>query len=76
MYLDCRHLDSDYFIHHFPNIYKKCENVGFNITICRIPVVSATHYACGGITIKESGEIFIHNLYVRGECTHSSLHGD
>ncbi|QQR99019.1 MAG: L-aspartate oxidase [Sphingobacteriales bacterium] len=75
MYLDCRHMDFDNFIHHFPNIYEKCKSVGIDITKDMIPVVPAAHYACGGITINENGQTSINNLYACGECTNSGLHG-
>jgi L-aspartate oxidase len=75
MYLDCRHMDIDNFLHHFPNIYEKCKSIGIDIKKDMIPVVPAAHYACGGIKINEHGQTSINNLYACGECTNSGLHG-
>ncbi len=73
--LDCRHLDSNALIDHFPTIYAKCLSIGINITKEMIPVVPAAHYLCGGISVDENGRTSIHNLYATGECACTGLHG-
>ena len=75
MYLDCRHMDFDNFIHHFPNIYEKCKSIGIDVQKDMIPVVPAAHYACGGIRVDEFGRTSINNLYACGECSSTGLHG-
>ncbi|MCB9034455.1 MAG: L-aspartate oxidase [Chitinophagales bacterium] len=75
MYLDCRHMDHEKFLHHFPNIYEKCKSIGIDVFKDMIPIVPAAHYACGGILIDEYGKTSINNLYACGECTCSGLHG-
>ncbi len=75
MYLDCRHMDKDNFLHHFPNIYEKCKSIGIDVFKDMIPVVPAAHYACGGIDVDEYGRTSINNLYACGECSHTGLHG-
>jgi L-aspartate oxidase len=75
MYLDCRHLDKEAFIHHFPNIYNKCLSVGIDPMKDMIPVVPACHYICGGIRVDEHGRTSIRRLYACGECTCTGLHG-
>lgn len=75
MYLDCRHMDFDNFIHHFPNIYEKCKSIGIDVQKDMIPVVPAAHYACGGIRVNEFGQTSINNLYACGECSSTGLHG-
>jgi L-aspartate oxidase len=75
MYLDCRHMDFDNFMHHFPNIYEKCKSIGIDVRKDMIPVVPAAHYACGGIRINEFGQTSINNLYACGECSNTGLHG-
>lgn len=75
MYLDCRHMDFDKFLHHFPNIYEKCKSIGIDIRKDMIPVVPAAHYSCGGIKVDEFGQTSIHNLYACGECSNTGLHG-
>ncbi|MBP7821469.1 MAG: L-aspartate oxidase [Saprospiraceae bacterium] len=73
--LDCRHLDKEAFIAHFPNIYEKCLSIGIDPMQQMIPVVPACHYMCGGIKVDEWGKSSITNLYACGECTCTGLHG-
>lgn len=75
MYLDCRHLDKEGFLQHFPNIYEKCKSIGIDPFTQMIPVVPACHYMCGGIRIDHDGRSSIHRLFAAGECTNSGLHG-
>lgn len=75
VYLDCRHMDMEKFIHHFPNIYEKCLSEGINVSTDFIPVAPAAHYSCGGIKTDEWGRTSINNLYAAGECASTGLHG-
>lgn len=75
MYLDCRHLDKEGFLAHFPNIYEKCNSIGIDPMTDMIPVVPACHYMCGGIKVDTMGRSTIKNLYAGGECTCTGLHG-
>lgn len=75
MYLDCRHLDHEGFLKHFPNIYEKCKSIGIDPFTMMIPVVPACHYMCGGIKIDHEGKSSIRRLHAAGECTNSGLHG-
>lgn len=75
VYLDCRHLDKNELINHFPNIYAKCLSVGIDMTKDMIPVVPAAHFSCGGIKTDEFGKSSIRNLYAVGECACTGLHG-
>lgn len=75
MSLDCKHLDHEEFLEHFPNIYKKCKSIGVDAFEDMIPVVPACHYMCGGILVDVKGKSSIKNLYAAGECTCSGLHG-
>lgn len=75
MYLDCRHLDHEGFLEHFPNIYEKCKGLGIDAFEQMIPVVPACHYQCGGILTDPIGQTSIEHLYAAGECTCSGLHG-
>lgn len=75
VYLDCRHMDKEKFIHHFPNIYEKCLSMGIDVTQHMIPVAPAAHYSCGGIKTSEWGRTSIQHLYACGECASTGLHG-
>lgn len=75
VFLDCRHMDKDNFLHHFPNIYEKCKSIGIDVFKDMIPVVPAAHYACGGIKVDMEGHTSIENLYACGECSSTGLHG-
>ena len=75
VYLDCRHMDKEKFIHHFPNIYEKCLSMGIDVMQHMIPVAPAAHYSCGGIKTDEWGRTSIKNLYACGECASTGLHG-
>lgn len=75
VYLDCRHMDKEKFIHHFPNIYEKCLSIGIDVMQHQIPVAPAAHYSCGGIKTDEWAKTTIINLYACGECASTGLHG-
>lgn len=75
VYLDCRHMDMEKFIHHFPNIYEKCKSLGIDVAKDMIPVAPAAHYSCGGIKTDDMGRTSIRHLYACGECASTGLHG-
>jgi L-aspartate oxidase len=75
VYLDCRHMDKEKFIHHFPNIYEKCLSMGIDVMQQMIPVAPAAHYSCGGIKTDDRARTSIHHLYACGECSSTGLHG-
>lgn len=75
VYLDCRHMGTEKFLDHFPNIYEKCRSIGIDIANQMIPVAPAAHYSCGGIKTDEWGRTSIKNLYACGECSSTGLHG-
>ena len=77
VYLDTRHLEAEDFKHHFPMIYKYCQdNLGLDITgKDMIPVVPAQHYLCGGVKVNEFSQTNINFLYAAGECSSTGLHG-
>jgi L-aspartate oxidase len=75
MCLDCRHLDKEAFVAHFPTIYDKCKSIGIDPMKNMIPVTPACHYLCGGIKTDDLGRTSIRYLYAAGECTCTGLHG-
>ncbi len=74
-YLDMTHLDRDTLAQRFPNIDKRCQELGIDMAATPIPVVPAAHYFCGGVRTDLEGESSIQNLFALGECASTGLHG-
>jgi len=75
VYLDCRHMDNEKFMNHFPNIHARCMAAGIDVFTQMIPVAPAAHYCCGGIKVNEVGQSSVKHLYACGECSSTGLHG-
>lgn len=72
--LDISHQPSETIKKHFPSIYQKCLQLGYDLTRQAIPVVPAAHYSCGGIDTDLMANTSIKNLYAVGECANTGLH--
>lgn len=75
VYLDLTHKNVEETKKFYPTIYKKCLNVGIDITKSYIPVLPAAHYLCGGIVVDKEARTNICRLYAVGECSCTGLHG-
>lgn len=60
---------------HFPNIYKRCLEEGYDVTKEPIPVVPAQHYFMGGIKVDEYSKTSMDRLYAAGETSCNGVHG-
>jgi L-aspartate oxidase len=77
---DCVYLDAANYVNRdikksFPNIYRKCLDIGVDMTARPVPVVPAAHYFCGGVLVDTAGRTTLSRLYAAGECTCSGVHG-
>ncbi len=75
VFLDCSTIPNEEFEKHFPNIKRKCENLGLDLSTDSIPVMPAAHFVCGGINTDINGRTNINNLYASGECANTGLNG-
>ncbi len=75
VWLDMTVLGKDVILRHFPNIYKKCLEEGYDATKEWIPVVPAQHYFMGGIHVDSYSKTTMDNLYAVGETSCNGVHG-
>ena len=60
---------------HFPNIYRRCLEEGYDVTKECIPVVPAQHYFMGGIHVNSDSRTSMERLYAVGETSCNGVHG-
>jgi len=60
---------------HFPNIYRRCLEEGYDATKEAIPVVPSQHYFMGGIDVDEYSKTSMNRLYAVGETACNGVHG-
>jgi L-aspartate oxidase len=74
-YLDVTHLKPAFIRRRFPNITRRCAELGLDITSEPLPVVPAAHYMCGGVVTDARGRTDIRGLLTAGEVAFTGMHG-
>ncbi len=74
-WLDISHKEPDFVKGHFPMIYNKVLEKGYDMTKEPIPIYPCQHYLMGGINVDGKGATNIEGLYAAGECSHTGVHG-
>lgn len=72
---DMRPLGEDAILKHFPNIFKRCLEEGYDVRKEPIPVVPAQHYFMGGIKVDLGSRTSMKGLYACGETSCNGVHG-
>ena len=72
---DLRPLGEETIKAHFPHIYTKCLEEGYDVTRECIPVTPAQHYFMGGIHVDEESRTTMDRLYAIGETACNGVHG-
>ena len=75
VWLDLTPIGEEEIMSHFPNIYRKCSEYGYDITKEPIPITPAQHYFMGGIKVDMQSKTTMDNLYAIGETACNGVHG-
>lgn len=75
VWLDMTVLGEEVIQSHFPHIYERCLEEGYDVTKDWIPVVPAQHYFMGGIWVDSHSKTSMNHLYAVGETSCNGVHG-
>lgn len=74
-YLSFEKVPKEIVLGHFPNIYEKCLEEGYDILKEPIPIAPAQHYFMGGIHVDSDSKTTMEHLYAVGETSCNGVHG-
>lgn len=75
LYLDVSYKPAAFIKKHFPTLYRRCLDYGYDMAKDRLPVVPAAHYTCGGVSTDLYGRTNVKRLLAIGETACTGLHG-
>lgn len=75
VYLSMENISKEKILRHFPNIYARCKEEGYDALTDLIPVTPAQHYLMGGIKTDINGMTSMERLYAVGETACNGVHG-
>ena len=75
VWLSMEHIPKETILGHFPNIYQRCLEEGYDVTKECIPVVPAQHYFMGGIWVDLDSQTSMEHLYAVGETSCNGVDG-
>lgn len=75
VWLDMTVLGEEVIQSHFPHIYERCLEEGYDVTKNWVPVVPAQHYFMGGIWVDSHSKTSMNHLYAVGETSCNGVHG-
>lgn len=75
VWLSMADIDEKTLKEHFPNIYRRCREEGYDVPKQCIPVVPGQHYFMGGIRVDSDSKTSMENLFAAGETSCNGVHG-
>ncbi|SDI50048.1 L-aspartate oxidase [Pseudobutyrivibrio sp. 49] len=75
VWLDFSPIPREEILNHFPNIYARCKQAGYDPLETWVPVVPAQHYFMGGIYVDKDSKTTMEQLYAVGETSCNGVHG-
>lgn len=75
VWLSMAPIPNEEIVTHFPNIYQRCLDEGYDVTKEPIPVVPSQHYFMGGIEVDAYSKTSMSRLYAAGETACNGVHG-
>lgn len=75
VWLSAERIPKETVLNHFPHIYQRCLEEGYDMLKECIPVVPAQHYFMGGIWVDKNSHTSMPHLYAVGETSCNGVHG-